>query len=166
MTPEQWTDSYAVWVSYRQANCHLQEFTQLTGIKLLILRFLAIFASLVHDICIVLIGRVFYYFRFLVPISMGGANARFVPPCGRPWLCVCENEATIYSHHGSAVKLRNTCRRNLAQRWVSWSNSVVPEVSVETQTRWLRVKKWAVPRRSKPELYIFNVATVLSLSVA
>jgi len=32
-------------VSYQQTNCHLQEFTQLTGMKLLILRFLEIFAS-------------------------------------------------------------------------------------------------------------------------
>jgi len=36
--------SRAVWMSYRQTNCHLQEFSQLIGIKLLILRFLEIFA--------------------------------------------------------------------------------------------------------------------------
>ena len=40
MTPEQWTDPCAVWVSYRQTHCNLQEFTQLTRIKLRILRFL------------------------------------------------------------------------------------------------------------------------------
>jgi len=51
------------------------------------------------------------------------------------WLCVCENEATVYSHHGSAVKLRNVCRRNLAQLWFSWSSPVVPDILVETQTK-------------------------------
>jgi len=57
----------------------LQEFTQLTGIKLLILHFLEIFASLVHDVCIVLIGRDFNYFC-LVPISRGGGKCPFCPP--------------------------------------------------------------------------------------
>ena len=42
---------------------------------------------------------------------------RNAPPFRRPWL-----------------KLRNTCRRNLTQRWVSWSSPVPPEVLVETQT--------------------------------
>jgi len=49
--------------------------------------------------------------------------------------CVCVNEATIDFHHVFAVKLRNTSRRNIKQRWVSWSIPVVPEASVETQTR-------------------------------
>jgi len=48
--------------------------------------------------------------------------------------CVWENEATIYSQHGSTVKVRNTRRRNLTQPWFSWSSPVVPEVSVKTQT--------------------------------
>ena len=37
--------------------------------------------------------------------------------------------------HGSAVKFRNTCRRSLTQRLVSWSSPVVPKVWVETRTR-------------------------------
>jgi len=54
-------------------------------------------------------------------------------------LLFCENEATIdYNrdnyHHGSAVNLRNTCRRNLTQRLVSWYNPVVPKVCIETRT--------------------------------
>ena len=35
------------------------------------------------------------------------------------WLWFCEKEATINYHHGSAVKLRNTCRGSLTQRLVS-----------------------------------------------
>jgi len=38
-------------------------------------------------------------------------------------------------HHGSALKFRNTCRRNLTQRFFSWSSPVVPKVWVETQTK-------------------------------
>jgi len=51
------------------------------------------------------------------------------------WLCICENKATIDNHHGSAPKLRNTCRRSFTQRLVSWSIPVVPKVWVETQTK-------------------------------
>jgi len=29
------------------------------------------------------------------------------------WLCICENEATIDYHHGSAPKFRISCRRSL-----------------------------------------------------
>jgi len=57
------------------------------------------------------------------------------------WLSVCVNEATIDFHHVSAVKLRNTSRRNITQRWVSWSIPVVPEISVETKQGQRRVKK-------------------------
>ena len=51
------------------------------------------------------------------------------------WLWICENEATINYHHGSAAKFRNTCRRSLTQRLVRWSSPVVPKVRVETRTR-------------------------------
>jgi len=50
-------------------------------------------------------------------------------------LSICENEATIHYHHGSALKFRNTCRRNLTQRFFSWSSPVLPKVWVETQTK-------------------------------
>jgi len=52
--------------------------------------------------------------------------------------CVCEKEATIYSHNGSASY------RNLKQQWISWSNPA----SVETQ-RVMKGQKWGVPRQSK-----------------
>jgi len=39
------TVNWLLCIVSRQTNCHLEEFTQLTGIKLLILRFLEIFAS-------------------------------------------------------------------------------------------------------------------------
>jgi len=74
------------------------------------------------------------------------------------WLCICVNEVTIDFHHVSAIKLKNSIRRNLTQRWVCWSCPVVPEVSVETQTRVTKGQK--IPRRSKPKLYIFNVTAV------
>jgi len=68
---------------------------------------------------------------------------------------------TTLSCHGSAIKVRHTCRRNLTQRRVSWSSLVVPEISVETRIRVTKGEKWAVPRRSKPDiLRIFNVTTV------
>jgi len=51
------------------------------------------------------------------------------------WLWFCENEATINYHNGSAVKFRNTCRRSLTHRLVSWSGPVVPKGWVETRTR-------------------------------
>ena len=46
------------------------------------------------------------------------------------WLSICENEATIDYHHGSALKLRNrpACRYSLTQWLVSWSSPVVPKV--------------------------------------
>ena len=49
-------------------------------------------------------------------------------------MCFCENEATADYHHGSALKLRNTCHRSKTQRLVSWSKPVVRKVWVETQT--------------------------------
>jgi len=77
------------------------------------------------------------------------------------WFVFAETKPrSILIMYGSAVKLRNTCRRSLTQRWVSWSCSGVPEVSVETQTRLTKGQKWAVTGRSKPELCIFNVTTV------
>jgi len=51
------------------------------------------------------------------------------------WLWFCENEATINYHHDSAAKLRNTCRRSLTQRLVSWSRPVASKVFVDTRTR-------------------------------
>jgi len=47
----------------------------------------------------------------------------------------CVNETTIDSYHGSALKLRNTCRRSLTPRLVSWFSPVVPKVWVKTQRR-------------------------------
>ena len=38
-------DSFVVWVSYRQTNCHCKKLIQMIRIKLLISRFLQIFAS-------------------------------------------------------------------------------------------------------------------------
>jgi len=68
---------------------------------------------------------------------------------------VFKNEATIDYHHGSALKLRNTCRRNLTQQLASWSNSVVLKVWVETRQRVAKDHKWVAPRWSKPGLCIF-----------
>ena len=59
------------------------------------------------------------------------------------WLYICENEATIDYHNGSAVKLGNTCHRYLTQRWVIWSSLVVPKVwkyGLKSKQGWRRVK--------------------------
>ena len=70
-------------------------------------------------------------------------------------LCICENEATFDYRHGSALKLRNTCRRrwlvNLAQSFSKYEST--------PKRAWLRVKNGPRPRRSKPELCVFNVTT-------
>jgi len=77
-------------------------------------------------------------------------------------MCACENEVTVNSHHGSAVKLRNilivATQHNgglvdLPQRF--------PKHRSKFKQGRLRVKIWAVLRRSKPELCIFNVTTLV-----
>jgi len=73
------------------------------------------------------------------------------------WLCICGNEATIDSHHGSGVKLiilvpaakHNGQLVDLAQ-WL-------PKYGSKPKQQRRSVKKWTMPRRSKPELCIFNV---------
>ena len=81
------------------------------------------------------------------------------------WLSVCVNEATIDFHHVSAVKLRNTSRRNITQRWVSWFIPVVPEVSVETQTRATKGKKTDRAEAIQTEVLYFQRYRCTSLSV-
>jgi len=79
-------------------------------------------------------------------------------------LCICENEATIEYHHGSALKLRNTCRRSLTQRLVSWSSPVVPKVWVETPKKGEGSKNgW---RRGDPNLRCVYSTLLLRPSVA
>jgi len=36
------------------------------------------------------------------------------------WLYICEKEATIGYHHGSALNLRITCRGSLTQQLINW----------------------------------------------
>jgi len=81
------------------------------------------------------------------------------------WLCVCVNEATIDFHHVSAAKLRNPSRRNITQRWVSWSIPVVPEVSVETQTRATKGQKTGRAEAIQTEVLYFQRYRSLTLSV-
>jgi len=77
-------------------------------------------------------------------------------------MCVCENEATIYSHHGSAVTLRN-----ILIVATHHNDGLVDLPQWFPMYRWkfkqgrLRVKKWALLGRSKPEFCIFNVTTLV-----
>jgi len=79
--------------------------------------------------------------------------------------CVCVNEATIDFHHVSAVKSRNTSRRTLTQRCVSWSIPMVPEISVETQTRATKGQKTSRAEAIQTEVLYFQRYRSLSLSV-
>jgi len=55
-------------------------------------------------------------------------------------LGICENETTIDSHHGSAVELKNTCRRGLTQRLVSWSSQRFPKYGSKPKQGWRGIK--------------------------
>jgi len=62
-------------------------------------------------------------------------NLHIFDPLSLHKKCVCENEGTSDYHHGSALKVRNTCRCSWTQRLVRWCSPVVPKIWVETQTR-------------------------------
>jgi len=85
----------------------------------------------------------------------------------KPWkrLCICENEATIDFHHGSAFcnKLRPTCRRNLPQRLVSWSGPVVSKVWIKTQRT---VKGQKMGRAEAIQIGVINFQLYHCLSVS
>jgi len=57
--------------------------------------------------------------------------------------------------------VRITWRHKLTQRWVIWSTQWFPKYRSKPKQGWLKVKKWALPRQSQPELCIFNVTTVV-----
>jgi len=62
------------------------------------------------------------------------------------WLWFCEMKPQSSPRLCSPVKLRNTCRRRLTQRLLSWYSPVVSKVWVETETRAAKGQKWAAPR--------------------
>ena len=70
--------------------------------------------------------------------------------------CVCEKEATIYSHNNSAAF------RNLKQQWFSWSSPV----SVETQTRVTKGHKMGRAEAIQTGVVDFQRYHCLSLSAA
>jgi len=59
-------------------------------------------------------------------------------------LCICENEATFDYRHGSARKLRNTCRR----RWLVNLAQCLSKYESTPKRSWLTVKNG--PRRGDP----------------
>jgi len=71
------------------------------------------------------------------------------------------------SHNRLSSRLCTEAKKYMSPQLVSWSIPVVLKVWVDTQTSMMKGQKWITPRRSKPELCIFNVTSAcLCLSLA
>jgi len=94
-------------------------------------------------------------------------NLPYVWPPGQHKMCVCENEAAIdYYHHGSALKLWNTCRCSLTQRLVRWSGPVVHKVWVETPTSVAKCQKMCRIEAIQTGVVYFQHYDWLSMSIS
>jgi len=87
------------------------------------------------------------------PSHVLSTNLHIFDPLSLHKKCVCENEGTTDYHHGSSLKVRNTCRCSLTQRLVRWCSPWFPKYGSKPKQGWRRVNKWATPRRSKRVVY-------------